>query len=222
MSKFPRAYGTSGVVISLQQLLSKEDRFFHLFEASATECCTCVKALRKLTLDPGNHQLLNAVTQARQRDKLIHNDITEALCSTVLASLEREDMMDLAEALYKIPKAAEKIGERILMAPALLAGFDLSQQTHMLQQATDTLRIMLEAMHHHSPIEEIKRLNSQLQEVEGKADKVVMELLSVLYQSDMHGRRVVFLKDIFELFEKITDRCRDAGNVIVQVTLKAA
>jgi len=208
-------------VISLQQILSKEDQFFGLFEASALECCVCVKALKKLTLDPGNPHLLQAVTQSRQRDKHIHTDITEALCSTVFASLEREDMMTLAVALYKIPKVSEKIGERIQLAPSLLTGFDLAPQMTMLLQATETLLSMLQALHRHSPLEEIKRLNDQLQEIEGKADKVVVELLRELYESNMHGRQIVLLKDIFELVEKVTDLCRDAGNAIVQITLKA-
>ena len=32
--------------------------------------------------------------------------------------------------------------------------------------------------------------------------------------------KVIFLKDLFELLEKVTDRCRDAGNVINHIVLK--
>jgi uncharacterized protein Yka (UPF0111/DUF47 family) len=31
---------------------------------------------------------------------------------------------------------------------------------------------------------------------------------------------VVALKDLYDLLEKVIDRCRDAGNVIVQIVLK--
>jgi uncharacterized protein Yka (UPF0111/DUF47 family) len=30
----------------------------------------------------------------------------------------------------------------------------------------------------------------------------------------------MFLRDLYELLEKVIDRCRDAGNVVLQVVLK--
>jgi hypothetical protein len=41
-----------------------------------------------------------------------------------------------------------------------------------------------------------------------------------LYRTPKDAVRLVFLKDAFELMEKVTDRCRDAGNVITHVLLK--
>jgi hypothetical protein len=32
--------------------------------------------------------------------------------------------------------------------------------------------------------------------------------------------QVVVIKDLYELMEKVIDRCRDAGNVILQIVLK--
>ena len=65
-------------------------------------------------------------------------------------------------------------------------------------------------------------LNQQLQTVEGEADKKTNELLRGLYNATENPGRVLFLKDIYELLEKVTDRCRDAGNVITQIVLKNA
>jgi uncharacterized protein Yka (UPF0111/DUF47 family) len=36
----------------------------------------------------------------------------------------------------------------------------------------------------------------------------------------MEPLKAVFLKDLFELLERVIDRCRDAGNVINQIVLK--
>ena len=56
--------------------------------------------------------------------------------------------------------------------------------------------------------------------LEGEADKVLVEMLRGLYATHLDTVRVVFLKDIYELLEKVADRCRDAGNVINQIVLK--
>ena len=69
-------------------------------------------------------------------------------------------------------------------------------------------------------MEKIKAHNDRLQVIEGEADKLMIELLRELYTSNHNPVQVVFLKDIFELLEKVADRCRDTGNVISHVVLK--
>jgi uncharacterized protein Yka (UPF0111/DUF47 family) len=32
--------------------------------------------------------------------------------------------------------------------------------------------------------------------------------------------QVVVIKDLYELMEKVVDRCRDAGNIVLQIVLK--
>jgi uncharacterized protein Yka (UPF0111/DUF47 family) len=48
--------------------------------------------------------------------------------------------------------------------------------------------------------------------------------MSTLYKDLFSGRheplKVIALKDLYELLEKVIDRCRDAGNVIAHVVLK--
>jgi uncharacterized protein Yka (UPF0111/DUF47 family) len=56
--------------------------------------------------------------------------------------------------------------------------------------------------------------------LEAEADDVLLELLRDLYCSHHDTVRVVFLKDLYELLEKVADRCRDAGNVINHIVLK--
>ena len=69
-------------------------------------------------------------------------------------------------------------------------------------------------------LEQIKRLNDQLQVVEGEADKVINELLRDLYSKEQNAVKIVFARDLFELLEKVADRARDAGNVINHIVLK--
>ena len=60
----------------------------------------------------------------------------------------------------------------------------------------------------------------QLKHIEGEADKLMIESLQQLYNGDYSSLRVVILKDLYELLEKIFDRCRDVGNVVFQIVLK--
>src|SRR5688500_9388067 len=207
-------------MFSLQKLLGKEDKFFTLLEASAEEARNSVRMLRKYLESPETLKNLDEFILARRKDKAITAEISEALCTTFVTALEREDIEALSIALYKIPKTIEKIGERIQIAPQLLKGVDISRQLDMLEKATDTVKMMLKELRHGVKLEKMKDINDRLQHVEGQADKLVLELLKELYSGKVGDVQVVFLKDLYELLEKVTDRCRDAGNVITQIVLK--
>jgi uncharacterized protein Yka (UPF0111/DUF47 family) len=207
-------------MFSLQKLLGKEDKFFDLLEASAQEARHSVEALKKFIQNPEHAKTLDEFILSRRKDKAITAQISEALCTTFVTALEREDIESLSNALYKIPKTVEKIGERILLAPQFLKGVDISRQVGMLERVTETVATMIKELRKGVRLDAIKKYNDQLQTVEGEADKLVLELLRGLYSGQIEGSKVVFLKDLFELLEKVTDRCRDAGNVITHIVLK--
>lgn len=207
-------------MFSLQRMLGKEDKFFDLLEASAQESRTSVQALIRFIRNPDELKSLDEFILSRRKEKKINDQISEALCTTFVTALEREDIEALSVALYKIPKTIEKIGERILLAPHLLKGIDLTKQIVMLEKATDTVVKMIQELRRGVNIESIKGCNDQLQVIEGEGDKLILELLRALYSGELDAIQVVFLKDIYELLEKVLDRCRDAGNVINHIVLK--
>ena len=69
-------------------------------------------------------------------------------------------------------------------------------------------------------LERVKELNDKLQFLEGEADKHMMALYKDLFNGKHEPIQVIALKDLYELLEKIIDRCRDAGNVIAHIALK--
>src|ERR1051325_217883 len=207
-------------MFSLQKLLSRDDKFFDLLESSAEEARSSVLLLVPF-LKSSNHVLsLDEFVEKRRKDKVITREISEHLCTTFVTPLEREDIESLSNALYKIPKTVEKFGERLLIAPHLIKGIDFSRHAQMLEEATDSVLVMVKELRSGVNLEEIKQHNTILQRIEGEADKLMLEGLRDIYGSAENPLRTVFLKDLFELLEKIFDRCRDVGNSVFQITLK--
>lgn len=206
-------------MFSLQRLLGQEDKFFSLLQAGAEEARTSIRALVCLLERPDKSATLDGFVEPRRNEKRIANEISDALCSTFVTAFEREDIEALSQALYRIPKTVEKVGERTLLAPHLLEGVDLSRHIVMLESAITILVSMITALRQ-TNLEQMRSLNAKLQEVEGKADDLMLEVLGVLYSGKYDARKSIFLKDIYELLEKVVDRCRDAGNVLNQIALK--
>jgi uncharacterized protein len=207
-------------MVPLQKLLGKEDRFFELLEASAAQACQSVRALRRFMNNIGPEARLDEFVNSRRSDKAITAEINHLLCTSPVTALEREDIEALSNSIYKIPKTTEKIAERVLLAPQHLAGIRLDTHVAGIEQAAETLLQMVKELRAGAPVARIKTLNEKLQSIEGEMDNALNELIRGLYNATENPGRIVFLKDIYELLEKVTDRCRDAGNVVSQITLK--
>jgi uncharacterized protein len=207
-------------MFSLQRLLGKEDMFFELLESSAREARNSVQALVQLTQALDRPVELEAFARSRRKDKEITAQIRNAVYTTFVTALEREDIEALCYALYRIPKTVEKFGERLRLAPPQVRGVDFSRQVGLLDQATDCVVRMVQSLRRGVNLEEIKTLNDRLQQVEGEADDAIMELYRDLFSGKHDAIKVIVLKDLYELLEKVVDRCRDAGNVISHIALK--
>jgi uncharacterized protein Yka (UPF0111/DUF47 family) len=207
-------------MFSLQKLLGKEDMFFELLESSAQEARNSVHTLVKLSQSLDKPVELEEFARSRRNDKEITAQIRNAIYTTFVTALEREDIESLCYALYRIPKTVEKFGARVLLAPQQVRGVDFSKQVDLLDQATDCVVQMVKSLRRGVNLDEIKTLNDRLQEIEGQADDAIMELYRDLFSGKYDAVKVIVLKDLYELLEKVVDRCRDAGNVITQIVLK--
>ena len=207
-------------MFSLQKLLGKEDKFFTLLEASAEEARSSVQALVRLSKTLDNPPPVDEFAYARQKDKHITRQISDAVYTTFITALEREDIEDLSTALYKIPKMIDKFTTRLLATPQHVRGIDFSKQISLLERATDIVLELVKSLRKGMDLERVKDLNDKLQFLESEADAHMMALYKDLFSGKHEPIQVIALKDLYELLEKVIDRCRDAGNVIAHIALK--
>jgi uncharacterized protein Yka (UPF0111/DUF47 family) len=207
-------------MISFQKIFGKTDVFFGLLQASAGPARQSVQALHQLLSQPGSPQNLETFAATRREDKKITQQIDEALCRTFVTELEREDIEALANALYKIPKTVEKIAERVLISRERLGGVDFSKQIKLMDSAAEIVLTMVTELCQKLHLERVKELNEKIQQAEGEADKLILDSLRTLYIQEKDAVQIIILKDLYDLMEKVVDRCRDAGNVVAHIVLK--
>ena len=209
-------------MISFKKLMGKEEKFYDLLEASAEEARVSTDLLVKILSNDGTMAATNIhdIIQTRRKDKRITQEITEELCKTFVTPLEREDIEALSFALYRIPKQIEKIVERIAIYPGKLPPGAFARQAELMLQAADALVFMVKQLRGGTSMDKIQEANDRLQYAEGEADKVMLALLKELYHGPYDAKELVILQELYEMVEQAVDRCRNAGNVVVQIVLK--
>jgi uncharacterized protein len=211
-------------MFSLKKLLGKDDKFFDLLEAGADEAKASVNLfsvyLKKLADSNGAHGTLDDFVQTRRKEKRIRYMMTEELSKTFVTPLEREDIEALSFALYRIPKQVEKIVERLSIYPGRVPHSAFQRQAELMSQAAEAVAFMVKQLRGGTHIEKIREANDRLQFAEGEADKVMLGLLKDLYHGPYDAKELVILQELYEMVEQAVDRCRNAGNIVVQIVLK--
>jgi uncharacterized protein Yka (UPF0111/DUF47 family) len=208
------------LMFSLQRFVSRGDRFFDLLEASAEEARHSSRALMELIEHPDADQSLKEFVLRRKEDKRIHEEIAKLLCNTFVTPMDREDIDALSSVLSRIPKVIKKFAERLFMLRRHVNVELFRKQIELLQQATDTLARMVGMLRHQPQLDKIQEENDRLHRFEGDADKLILQLFGDLYNGQYEALQMIVLRDLYELLEKVIDRCRDAGNEIFQIVLK--
>lgn len=209
--------------MSLRKLLGKDERFYDLLEASAEEAKTSTALLGRYlqtAADPAKRPGLDEFILSRRKDKRITSEITEELCRTFVTPLEREDIEALSLALYRIPKGVEKVVERISIHPGSVPVKQLLTQVALTEQAADAVVFMVKQLRGGTRVEKIQDANQRLQHAEGQADKLMLEYIKDLYTTSADAKEYVVQRELYEMMEKVIDRCRDAGSVVFQIVLK--
>ena len=207
-------------VFSVQKFFSHDAKFFDLLEASADETRALTRLLIELLKDRSHPHPLHEFAQARGNDKQITDQISHALVNTFVTGLEREDIETLSYSMYRICKAIEKFAERFNLAPQRLAAVDFTRQIELMDRATETLAQMVRMLRKMPPLDQVKAMNDRLQLIEGEADDVMLELLREAYGGKYEPLQAMLVRDLYDLLEKIIDKCRDCGNAVSHIVLK--
>jgi uncharacterized protein Yka (UPF0111/DUF47 family) len=211
-------------MLSLKELLGKDDKFFDLLEAGAEEAKASVDLfssyLKKIADGKVPASSLDDFIQSRRKEKRIRHLTMEELSKTFVTPLEREDIEELSFALYRIPKQIEKIVERLSIYPGRIPHAAFMRQAELMSQAAEAVTFMVKQLRRGTTIEKIRSASERLQFAEGEADKVMLSLLKELYHGPYDAKELVILQELYEMAEQAVDRCRNAGSIVTQIVFK--
>lgn len=211
------------LTMALFDIFARDTQFFTMLEEGAAQAHYGAGALVRLLAALGNgatETILGDLAQSRRKHKRISNETTEALTRVFVTPIEREDIELLSNELYRISKVVEKVGERLTICPP---GADLNtvrKEVAAIEHACTVVVELVGRLRKGATLANIRDAHERLQSVEGDADKDLLQHLRELYHSQQDARHIIYWKDMYDLLEKATDRCRDVGNAVFHIVLK--
>lgn len=208
-------------MFSLQKFFCRDEKFFDLIEALAQSSSSSVKTLAHFLLHPGDVASVDGIVQKRRKSKELSDEIAHQLCVSFITPFEREDIEALTSSLTKISKTSEKFISQYFLFRDAIKHEEFNRQSELLEQSADLLFEMVKKLRKNPNVEQIKEMNSNLLNYEAESDRIMLVFMQELFnKADTSMVNLLANKNLQELQEKLTERFRDAGNIVFRIVLK--
>lgn len=209
----------------LARFLPRDEQFFDQFQESADNATEVTRALLDVVSNVADRERsVHLLRDLEHRGDEITHRIFNALNSTFVTPLDRDDIRDLAVKLDDLVDDAEEAGKRLVLyrlegekdAATHLAKI-LHEQTLMLAKAMP----LLADVGKHG--EEIRRLVLETHRLENEADDTLNQKLAILYDGVTDIPDLISQMrwgEICGLLEDATDRAEDVADVLEGIYFK--
>lgn len=210
----------------LARFLPHDAQFFQFFREGAENAAECAEILADLLgkMEDVERKVRRLRDLEHRGDEITHQ-VYNALNSTFVTPIDREDIRELASQLDDFVDYIEEAARRVWLyrieAPterATLLGRILSEQADMLVEAIPKLEHAKEA-------DSVLRATVEINRLENEADDALSQALALLYDdaTDIPSLiKAIRWGELYQLLEDATDRAENVANTMEGIVSKNA
>lgn len=206
---------------ALRRLRPRGTAFFTLFDRHVQ---LAVDALRALTLllgdlsNPGAR--LREIETIEKRADVVVDELSDLLRRTLLPPLPADAIHELSNAIDDIVDLTEDAAESIHLYHVTQVTREAQQLAELALRSAEKLIEATARLAQPDESRAIFALCVEIDALEAQADHVMRAAMSHLFREEQDGRELVRCKAVYEVLEALTDKCKDAGNVLESIVLK--
>jgi uncharacterized protein Yka (UPF0111/DUF47 family) len=207
----------------LTRFLPRQEEFFVLFEKLATCVTTAAQALHQeiqqlsspesLALQVMQHKIA-AEGHAERLFTLMHKRF--------ITPFDRYDIHRLNDKLYDIVNMMNLTAQRfprydIREVPQMMVAL-----AEVCYQSAFLVQEVISRLHDLKNVDHITKTCDQIKAYESQADQLLIDGISALLRDENDFKRILVLKEIYDLLETITDRCQEVAFIVEGIVLEYA
>jgi predicted phosphate transport protein (TIGR00153 family) len=201
--------------------MPREGKFFDLFNAHADRI---LEGSRELAAMLGTFTELEAHAQRidaaeRAADKVTHETIA-LLHKTFITPFDRDQIHQLITAMDDILDLIQDVAESIALYDLRRITPEAQQLAEICQMSCERVRDTVALLTNVKRADAIMKNCEEIDRLESDADRVMRAALSKLFRDESDIKQVIKLRAIYDLLERITDRCEDVANVVEGIVLE--
>lgn len=198
-----------------KNLLPKEEKFFEDFK----EMISLIEEMafhteKVFAFDDQQNHILKMKPLELRCDELT-NKITKRLNKTYITPFDREDIFDLVKRL-------DDISDMLLGATVRVDTFNINKKIDYADTLSSIIREQVKELGVAIQDLKAKRVNElkTVDVLEQEADKVYKQAMKELFEREKDAIELIKKKEIINILEQTSDRCKSTANVISSIFIK--
>ena len=207
------------------RLMPKEGKYFDLFNAHGALIVQGGKALSEL-IDAlvdgkGNPEALAERIDdiERSADKITHDTLAQ-LHTSFITPFDRDEIHQLIGSMDDILDIIQDVAESMSLYDIHRVPPEAKAMADVTAKSCALVEVTVNLLHSMDNAPEILRRCKEISELESDADRLLRGAMSRLFREEPEVRQVIKLKEIYQLLESVSDRCKDVAGCIETIVLE--
>jgi predicted phosphate transport protein (TIGR00153 family) len=207
------------------RLMPKEGKYFDLFNAHAELIAQGGKALTNLIA-----ALVDQPEQAeryaeeidnleRKADAITHDTLSQ-LHTSFITPFDRDEIHQLINGMDDILDIMQDVAESMSLYDIHRVPQDAKTMAVITENCCLCVQSVVKLLHSMDNAPAILKLCHEIDELESEADRSLRGSMSKIFREESDAREVIKLKEMYELLESVTDRCKDVAGTVEAIVLE--
>ncbi|MFZ2972325.1 DUF47 domain-containing protein [Ferribacterium limneticum] len=207
------------------RLMPREGKYFDLFNAHAELIAQGGKALSNMIAALVDHPE-QAPAFAEEIDRLereadaITHDTLAQLHTAFITPFDRDEIHQLINGMDDILDVMQDVAESMSLYDITRVPSDAKAMAIVTENCCICVQSVIKLMHSMDNAPAILKFCHEIDELESEADRSLRSAMSKIFREEPDVREVVKLKEIYELLESVTDRCKDVAGTVEAIVLE--
>ena len=207
------------------RLMPKEGKYFELFNSHAALIVQWGAALTAL-IDALVNDPEKAVIHADQIDEIerkadaITHDTLAQLHKSFITPFDRDEIHQLINGMDDILDIIQDVAESMALYDIQRVPADTLGLATVTARSCVLVESVVNLLHNMDNAPAILKHCHEIDDLESEADHMLRAAMSKVFREEPDVRQVVKLKEMYELLESVTDRCKDVAGTIEAIVLE--
>lgn len=198
----------------------KIEDFFILFDKQANELKNAVKLINTIENDGDIKKNARKMKQIEHQADDVTHEIIKKLNSTFITPFDREDIAALASSMDDVLDELERAVNRMYIYNVDPQKKEICKYYHIIEKAIDQVSKGIKELRNRKNHEKLLKHSEIVNLLENQADDLHRDTLMNLFSTEKDPIMVIKLREIYDAFEAVTDRCEDVANCFETLVIK--
>jgi predicted phosphate transport protein (TIGR00153 family) len=207
------------------RLMPKEAKYFDLFNAHAElivqggrELTGLIGALVKQSEKAKLH--CDKIDDIERKADLITHDTLAQLHSSFITPFDRDEIHQLINGMDDILDVIQDVAESTTLYDIHSVPVDAKDLADVTEQCCNRISALVKLLSSMENAPAILKICHEINELESDADRMLRSAMSKVFREEPDVRQVIKLKEMYELLESVSDRCKDVAGTVEAIVLE--